>query len=218
MYLYNLPSSLSWCEQDYTHSKYIAEYYNTITGFCLIISSIICYKQFNHYKLKTSQFLLFLVGVGTILFHGTLLYIWQLLDEIPMILIVIEYLKIFFPDNKRIYYFYILIPIIIGSYFINTNLQVISFQASFILLVLVCLRHLRKVNKTKNKTSNKIGLFILFTSSLVWSIENNFCKYYPDYIQLHALWHILTSIGMYYLNKIIFNILIDNTTNNTTTI
>lgn len=209
MYLpYNLPSSISWCEYPkYYHSNYIAEYYNTITGFCLIISSIICYKQFNHYKLRKSQCLLFLVGVGTILFHCTLLYIWQLLDEIPMLLIGIEYIKIFLPNDKRVYYFYISIPIIICSYFINTNLQIISFQGSFILLVLVCLKHLRKVNKKKNKTNNKIGLFILFTSLVVWSIENNFCKYYPDYIQLHALWHILTSIGMYYINKIMFNII-----------
>jgi hypothetical protein len=242
-----MKSSIDWCEKNYIHSDYIAEYYNSLTGACLIISSFICLHKFQHPKLVISQLLLLLVGVGTILFHGTLLYIWQLLDEIPMLLIVIEYLKIVYPKNasenenasKNVYRFYpggarpalvrqnaqrnlnsrsgkvcgpnlyyVFIPIIVGSYFINTNLQIICFQGVFIGYTLLTLKGLRNVNIPKNKKNNKIGLALLISSSLIWSIENNFCKYYPDYIQLHAVWHILTSIGMYYINMIMFNILV----------
>ena len=90
-----LPSSISWCELDYFKSEYIAEYWNTLTGIFLCASSIYAYfKNDGIATLYYSNVLLFIVGIGTMMFHATLVYIWQLLDEIPMLLIVIEYINI----------------------------------------------------------------------------------------------------------------------------
>ena len=217
------------------------------------------------------------------MFHGTLIYIWQLLDEIPMMLIVIEYYRILtndvflthFSRVKMIDYYtlYYSIPIIILSYYINPKLQVILFQGTLglyiVLLIYTCYnininlnkifytrhpfnyvdkktykfsktesevelpsftRHKRhrvsrKTNvlygnnsqviditdsfgefkkyakvKTFIKYHNYQGLFLLFFSLLIWNIDNHFCQHY---IELHAIWHITTSIGMYSCNEII---------------
>jgi hypothetical protein len=296
------PSSINWCELDYIKSEYIAEYWNTLTGIFLIISSLYSYiKNYDikHHEVKIlhySNILLFIVGIGTMMFHGTLVYIWQLLDEIPMMLIVIEYYRILTIELDLIHYtksfvlyyktLYHIIPVIISSYYIYPKLQMLLFQGALtlyiLLLVYTCYninknlntifykknpfnymdnyyeektmsskstysrtesemnlpsfskqkRHITrktyvlhgnnqvvdmnnsvdefiKYSKIKNyiKYHNYRGILLLFFSLLIWNIDNHFCQHY---IELHAIWHITTSIGMYSCNEIIKSYIILN--------
>jgi hypothetical protein len=57
--------------------------------------------------------------------------------------------------------------------------------------------HLR--NDMKNRIS--LGLFFYGASVSIWCLENMFCEYIQP-IQLHAIWHVLSSIGIYQLNSI----------------
>lgn len=156
-------SSINWCEEDYAVCNFIAEFWNSITGIFLCSSSIYCYyknKQDNIHVLTYSNILLFFVGVGTALFHGTLIYIWQLLDEIPMMLIVIEYTRILSTLTLaskvkliRINYrfMYKLIPVMILSYYIHPTLQIITFQGSLVLFTGFLLYSCNKINCSLNK-------------------------------------------------------------------
>lgn len=292
---YYMKSTIDWCELNYIESEYIAEYWNSITGFFLIMSGILFYKfnkdlilQNNIYienKFKTICNLLILVGIGTILFHSTLLYPFQLLDEIPMILLASEYIKILLQLNivqtmfkqnilqylKIITKYVPFVSIIISlSYFINIYLQISIFHITLkiteisVLFILYNLSlNLNKISYdiiyTNHNTSNKLhtsnyeSLSILYNknnmtndskythlinvqndileyikikknistlnnsalyyygvSMSLWAIENLFCNY-VHFLQLHALWHILSSIGVYKLNQIILNyVLINN--------
>ena len=215
--MYELKSSLSWCEKSYVVTPYIAEFWNTITGLSICISSLILLKE-NRTNKNTNILLLF-VGIGTILFHGTLLYIWQLLDEIPMLLIVNEYnKKLMLILNKKPYndiYIRYIIYVIICSYFYDPKLQVFLFQftimvyiltliyQSYIFNQLTCSKYNLPENVLTNiKRNNRIGLMILITSMIVWNLDNHMCNYVNKF-QLHAVWHILTSIGIYYCEHII---------------
>jgi hypothetical protein len=278
------PSSINWCELDYFNSNLIAEYWNTLTGLFLCASSIYAYLKNDGIKiLYYSNALLFLVGIGTMMFHGTLIYIWQLLDEIPMMLIVIEYYRILTTELLLIHYtksyvinhnlVYYFIPIIILSYYIHPKLQVVLFQGTLGLCIMALIYTCYNINKNLNKlfykkntfnyvdqitynsrnteseielpsfnrykkkrlprktyilcsdnnqvvdTTNSLhefkkysklknhikyhnyqGLSLLFLSLFIWNIDNHFCQHY---IELHAIWHITTSIGMYSCNEII---------------
>ena len=149
-YIY-LPSTVDWCEQNYTVSSFIAEFYNTITGICIFIS-IWTFKynnndlfdskkngNFSHY-LNNIYAYMSLVSLGTILFHGTLFYPFQLLDEIPLLLVTIEYAKLvlYISDynqsqdlffNKLFSYDKYFCLIISFSYFINSKLQILLFHS-----------------------------------------------------------------------------------------
>lgn len=235
-------SSINWCEEDYVVCNFIAEFWNSITGIFLCLSSIYCYyknKKENIHILMYSNILLFFVGIGTALFHGTLIYIWQLFDEIPMMLIVIEYTRIVrhltlikqmnvYTLNN--YYMYMTIPIIILSYYINPKLQILTFQGSLTIFTICLLYTFNKLNNNLNKEFydkynsnsdtiwnctlefkkyskirsnikyyNRNGLYLLLISLVIWNIDNHFCQHY---IQLHAIWHFTTSLGMYYCNEI----------------
>ena len=81
-------STINWCETNYEVNYYIAEFWNTITNLGMIIPPI--YGLLNCRKLGiearyTFSFIMnLLVGIGSWMFHMTLTFEMQLLDEIPM--------------------------------------------------------------------------------------------------------------------------------------
>jgi hypothetical protein len=165
-------SSINWCELDYVKSEIIAEYWNTLTGIFLCISSI--YALYNNYRhnitsLEYSNVLLFFVGIGTMLFHGTLIYFWQLWDEIPMMLIVIEYYRIITKEIHLINHINLVklnyqwmfysIPIIILSYYINPKLQVFTFQGSLVCFIMLLIYTCYKLNSILNRIFYQMNRF-----------------------------------------------------------
>jgi dihydroceramidase len=251
------PSTIQWCESTYAyqHSNYIAEFYNTLTGIALCFTSILYYynnKNNKHInKLYNSLILLFFIGIATILFHSTLLYIFQIADEIPILLLIFEYHGILSEliNNKRKYTLksiYSLCGFICILGFFNNFLQIVIFQSIFSYLVVMIMTKVNilenfikyymyrlsikkenleeaflyhysvqadlinlkihtyniKLLKHKIQLYKRIGLYILITSIVLWYIDRNYC-HYMYYINGHACWHILTSIGLYYLNHII---------------
>lgn len=265
-------STINWCEENNLHSDYISEWYNTLTGACLSISGIVFY--FIHRKNPYISYfnnivnILIILGIGTMLFHSTLLYIFQLTDEIPMLLLCFEYIKFLDMLNKqhklnvendnidivvlqKFIYLYSIIISLIG--FVYNKLQVVLFQSSILSLVIYLLVYLnfierynsnlfKKLLRKKNlleqqilyhytvnikltllqnnikyisSVNNKIQIYKKYfylcaiSSIIVWLIDNTFCpqiKYYNLYFNGHALWHIFSSIGLYYSNKIMITL------------
>lgn len=81
---------IDWCEENYVVSPYIAEFSNTITNSVFVITAF--YSTYCAYASGLEKRFLFigfgfgLVGFGSWLFHMTLKYRFQLLDELPMLL------------------------------------------------------------------------------------------------------------------------------------
>jgi dihydroceramidase len=201
-------SSINFCEPDYIYSIYIAEFYNTLSGLFLCLSSILFYyrhiKTFNDdlylkCKLYNINALLFIVGLGTILFHSQLLYIFQLIDEIPMLLIIMNYLNLLnelwsniiptknfdFNLNFQIK----TISIICISGFFNDSLQVFLFQGT---MILCSVNYILVTNKLHNKIKEWQSPF----ESI--SVRYKFC-------QLCQLCQLLSNEINYY-NKFCFKI------------
>lgn len=82
-------SSVDWCERNYVVSFYIAEFWNTLSNAFLAISGVAAFLMARRFKLEVRHQVHGLawavVGIGSTLFHGTLWYSSQLLDELPMI-------------------------------------------------------------------------------------------------------------------------------------
>ena len=82
-------STLDWCENNYMVSYYIAEFWNTVTNLSMIIPPIYgiidSYRQGFERRYMVCYALLLLTGIGSWMFHMTLLFGMQLLDELPMV-------------------------------------------------------------------------------------------------------------------------------------
>lgn len=69
-------SGVDWCEANYVHTRYVAEFFNTMSSIPMLIVSLwglfLCFK----YGLEARFYLCWLgigvVGVGSVAFHGTL--------------------------------------------------------------------------------------------------------------------------------------------------
>lgn len=283
-------STIDWCESNHLLSTYFAEYWNTLTGICILLSSLAFYynyKTFIYESKYTINFLritvlLFIVGIGTMLFHSTLFYPFQLLDELPMILLANEYvillmsLKTTQMAISKTSYDYLnkglvitnkSLPLIILSYFIHPRLQIVIFHIALKISELSLLYILYNLSKKLNhiiyskiyinndyikrqkqmykqrimmtsfidlnrtqtnrnylrdsillQNSQKLlkiyltmktdlkniiqnSIYLYSSSLFLWGIENMFCKYVQS-LQLHAIWHVLSSIGIYHLNMI----------------
>lgn len=82
-------ADFDWCELNYQHSSYIAEFFNTTSAFVYILFALLEYKEYSKYNDLMPGIVLFiklhfLLGIGTLLFHTTLRYKAQLCDELSM--------------------------------------------------------------------------------------------------------------------------------------
>jgi hypothetical protein len=155
-------STVDWCETNYNVLDFVAEFWNSVSGVAIAISAIY-FKANNKVKeLNRVFWLLMLVSVGTILFHSTLLYEYQLLDEMPMLLIAMEYLEILINLNTfdtlknrwtitlsrlRVY----LVVFIPFTYILGTYVQIISFHATLKAYEITILYGMFNVSKCLNK-------------------------------------------------------------------
>lgn len=153
----------------------IVEFWNSFSGINLIVSSFIFYynnkkwlkqneeTEFNFIIIRN---LLYWIGSVTILFHFTLLYIFQLLNHIAIILLLREYIiillslqitkKTFLESSYKnlvgvIHNVLEYIIIIVSTYFISINLQVVSFHLTFKILELVLIFIFYNLSRSLNK-------------------------------------------------------------------
>lgn len=184
-------ATIVFCEGKYfpyKYSNFIAEFFNSFSGLflsCVPIIFIINYPV--NILLKKSLFITFLLGLGTFAFHSTQLYLFQITDELPMLLLCFEFFDIMYQETNNFY----IIPIIIFSLgYINDLLQVITLQLTilFFIIILVYKMYFFKFQKEFN-----IICIIGIIACIVWLIDD--CT---KYINGHAYWHILMSIFLYY--------------------
>ncbi|KAF8492743.1 ceramidase [Russula emetica] len=84
-------ATLDWCEANYQFSHYVAEMSNTFSNLFFVCISIYGARLSSRESLPARYLVGFagcaLIGLGSFVFHATLLYEAQLADELPMIYI-----------------------------------------------------------------------------------------------------------------------------------
>ena len=105
----------NFCEEDYRYTSYIAEFHNTWSSLPIIFYGSVGPYYTRKYATKELRFsFAFIsigaVGIGSALFHGTLLRIGQVFDEVPMLCII--FVGIFcFVENQKLPKYGIWFPI-----------------------------------------------------------------------------------------------------------
>ena len=99
-----LSSRVDWCEQNYSISPLIAEFWNTISNSIFIIIPPILIYLFKQYQRQVCHgvnlvwALLILVGVGSAYFHSTLSLVGQLVDELAILYVCLAALANWVPN------------------------------------------------------------------------------------------------------------------------
>ena len=184
--------SVSFCEEKYVVSDYIAEYYNTMSALSYVIVGILFYRT----RLKRLSAIMILLGLGTALLHGTLRFYGQWLDEISMLILSFFIIKEIRKErfNKRTNNLYLLALIlpyfVFERFFCNFFLVFCSLQ---IYIYLIARKKIKKY--TLEYYLIKSYSIILLISGICWLLDQLFCEYVRNY-QLHAVWHAGTALSL----------------------
>ncbi|KAH8554796.1 ceramidase [Umbelopsis sp. PMI_123] len=206
-------SSVDWCEENYTHSYYVAEWWNSISSVAMIVQGLLgMYLHQNTLgnKITFSYFLTVIVGIGSTMFHATLLHEYQMWDELPMVWNACYLLWVLLDERglaKRWVSVSIAAYCAVFSYLCHVaqgSAQFYTFQASFGLMMWACFYLVWKMYiRTTDQSVRglyKQGATLLIAAISVWLFDSNLCfvyQYLPN-PQLHAFWHVLMSTSLHY--------------------
>lgn len=81
-------SDFDWCEENNVYSPYVSELFNSATSAFYPLGSLYAWTVHSHLELSKWHLLMLwvnaIMGTGSVLFHGSLRYHTQLLDELPL--------------------------------------------------------------------------------------------------------------------------------------
>jgi len=119
--------TIDWCETNYSHSRYIAEFVNSLTNFPSIFLGLygLYHTQTQGIPLRYGLcFLgLSLIGVGSFGFHASLRWEWQLMDELPMVCASLLHMRDLSADNRFTLWLMLGIYVLIPSLALNLGLE-----------------------------------------------------------------------------------------------
>lgn len=216
----NPTSNIDWCESNYQVSYYIAEFWNTLSNIFIIVFSVIGlgYARRDNLELRfiLCYVILLIVGIGSALFHGTLLYQTQLLDELPMIYATacLVYITKEIAGEKDSYNKQLIailgtICTVVTVTYVAMNIPII-FQASFVVLAIIalCYSVLIVMNYKHSRLLFMTGIGLFLTGAVIWITDRVLCDQlqslrvilgYPlkPLSQGHAWWHFFSMSGSY---------------------
>ncbi len=184
--------SVSFCEDKYVVSNYIAEYYNTMSALSYVIVGLLFYKT----RLKKLSKIIILLGIGTALLHSTLRFYGQWLDEISMLILsfyIIQELREmrFGIRTSELFLVFLIFP-----YFLFED-----FSYFFIVFLFLQIYTYSISRKNYDECSREVYYLIkaysiiLVLSTICWLCDQLFCDLVKDY-QLHAVWHVGTALAL----------------------
>ncbi|KAI9218614.1 ceramidase-domain-containing protein [Blastocladiella britannica] len=207
-------ASVDWCETNYAVSHYVAEFFNSTSNAITIGVGIMLFRRARvlglERRFQLAPLFLSLVGLGSLCFHGTLLYEAQLLDELPMIFMaqIMCYIAIEkWPQNR-----YPWLPVtmwIAGFAYAFAHVYfrlVVTFHILFGALMAPIL--VLPLTFTKSdpilKRAFVVGFATLMASFTAWELDQIFC-HHIEQLYLHCFWHIGTSIaGIQWLEAMMY--------------
>ncbi|KAJ6806370.1 alkaline ceramidase 3 [Iris pallida] len=207
-------STTEWCEANYTHSSYIAEFYNTISNVPCILLALIgltnALRQRFEKRFSILHISNMILAVGSIVFHATLQHVLQQSDETPMVWEMLLYLYVLYSPDWHYRSTMPTFLFLYGAAFAVVHSLVrfgIGFKVHYGCLFLLCVPRMYKYYiYTEDVAAKRLAhLFLASISlgSICWLIDRFFCKKLtPWYInpQGHAWWHVLMGFNSYFAN------------------
>jgi dihydroceramidase len=210
-------SNHQFCEPHYASSYYLAEFYNSLSSFLYVALGIYLYRRLTDSWIRWACAWLVVIGFGSFLFHGTMRYSMQLLDEGPMVgfLGTCTLLKVkhhpWLQRNAtfwRIVIFLQCIAVLLTYVWLNRyELFLHGFTA--LACVDAAIGYTLPTSETGWWLRNRCLLAIVIGKA-IWEVENRFCQQYPAVWPLHVVWHLASCLSAYY--GVLFNSLARNRT------
>lgn len=230
-------ATIDWCEENYLFTPYIAEVVNAFTniGFVLLATHHI----YSTFKNRLGWMYIFIslgfasVGLGSFMFHSTLLYEHQMMDELPMVWVTaIPFGYLYGWKKGQPWEFCwnagsLLITSLFTYIYIfvyrNPAFHQIFYAALNFALIYKSVKTIKQVVPNKESRKSLYTLLILSLSLfgfgfLIWNLDNIYCSNIRSWrrdilgwpfgilLEGHGWWHVFTGLGIYYF--ILYNMIL----------
>ncbi|XP_067939798.1 alkaline ceramidase 2-like isoform X2 [Watersipora subatra] len=208
-------SKVDWCEKNFIHVYFVAEFYNTISNILFLTMPPLLIYLFQPYSKQVSKganivfLLLFIVGVGSAYFHCTLSLLGQLLDEIAILWVLMAAIAIWFPirhmpsvfNGDRKMFQTVIIPLSI----ISTILCCVIPEVNAFVLMLfggpiiwLLFDEYQRTNDIKVKALALRSAALWLLGVICWTNDKFLCDtFWYRFPYLHSGWHILIFVSSY---------------------
>lgn len=216
-------SSIDWCESNYVVHRSVAEFWNTISNVGLILAGCIgAYlklKEKLEFRFVILDFYILSIGLGSAMFHATLLFHSQLADELPMVWEILHWTyvirEMYNTANsasgklaKRLIIFGVAWTFV--SPIIHRQHPVL-FQLLFGCLQFFCLYSVTRMYKKCENVMSRRLYWAYLISGLVafafWLVDQSACSMLQGTFSgyswwrylgsLHGYWHLLMAVHAY---------------------
>lgn len=203
----DVTSTVDWCEANYQVSRFVAEPWNTLSSFAMVAAGVrgLVRHRGLPVPFRLAFALLVLVGLGSAAFHGTLLFEAQMLDELPMVYLVL--VMVYILTGARVRWPFAAAALLLTALSSTTRGQVqfFAFQIGFGALELLALAKtylLQRAAPPRVRRLYRWGMLAYASGILAWFVNIRFCGATGD-LGLHGVWHVLVSCGFYALLLVI---------------
>ncbi|KAG6393043.1 hypothetical protein SASPL_147273 [Salvia splendens] len=207
-------STHEWCELNYAHSSYIAEFFNTISNVPCIILALIglvtALRQRFEKRFSVLHLSNMILAIGSMLYHATLQRLQQQGDETPMVWEMLLYIYILYSPDWHYRSTMPTFLFLYGAVFAVAHSQVrfdIGFKVHYALLCLLCIPRMYKYYiHTEEKAAKQLAkLYVasLVMATICWLVDLLLCKHVSLWHfnpQGHAWWHVLMGFNSYFAN------------------
>lgn len=210
-------SAVDWCEWNYAHSSFIAEFYNTISNVIFLVLPPFFMYLFRPYSKHVCSgvniiWVLFVVtGISSAYFHATLSLVGQLLDELSILWGIMVAFALWTPRwllaigpikmNRETFQYGVLAMSLICTwlgflYPVANAFVLLLTSAPFVFMLFAELKRCRDYRVIR------LGFACAgwwFVAVLFWVNDRVFCDVWTSisFPYLHCAWHILIFIASY---------------------
>lgn len=228
---WGLPTlTIDWCEENNVVSHYVSEFVNTITNsifiFFAAFAIVRSYQNGFERRFIVGNCGFLLVGIGSWLFHMTLLYEFQLLDELPMLYATCVPFWSFLSRNKTksqtlwmaggvtvlagtITAIYLVIrdPTFHQVSYALLNLFIVVQSYKVIRDTIDKTKYAKEISQMRTLMIKGVGFFGF--GYLLWNLDIHLCVKitqlkrwvgipYGFLLEGHGWWHFFTGLGVYH--------------------
>ncbi|GLD96533.1 hypothetical protein PINS_up017566 [Pythium insidiosum] len=209
-------ATIDWCETNYEHSQYIAEFWNTVSNLLFVALGLYglarSVQQGVEWRFHAQFIAVMITGIGSAMFHGTLQLVHQQCDETPMVWAMLVWIYIVYNNEFRKAGLTdaVVIPLLtltgVGFAIVHAIYRFTTlFQVFFgFLASLCCIRLCFHYAQVKDPRARAIARCYVRNSLIgfsMWMMDYHLCHYVvrlPINPQGHAWWHLFMGVASYH--------------------
>jgi dihydroceramidase len=199
-----------FCESKYARSYYIAEFWNSLSSlvFCAAGAYALSKPEIRSDPIMwCAAVSLAAIGAGSFAFHATMRYVYELFDELPMLLLFACCLltkaaclpQVLRPFERAYTACAVIAPLgcavvycVYGQYAFFVN------SVTVLLVIDVTVGFAQRTEHRVIHLARAVTLLSLVIAKILWEVEVQNCEREPRVWILHVAWHALSCVSAYF--------------------